>query len=311
MDGRITVQSKIGIGTKITVYINQEIVVKTIHDHISLEEEKKYGTNLEECFMGNNQKILIVDDDPINLKIITKLLSNYNLSVESVATGLECIDRVLSGNTYDLIFLDQMMPEMSGKYTFENLKKIMGFSTPVIAISTNENVDIKNECLELGFADYLEQPMNKLELEKELIKFLGVTKVDSNSSNEEVVENISASDYLKGEGADIDKSLELLGDMDTYYDTANDFSVEVVDKLKNIEEYKNSNDMPNYAILVHSLKSDAKYLGFTKLAELALNHELESKQNNSVYVNDNYEELMKEANRVVDVIKNYLDKWRQ
>ena len=64
--------------------------------------------------------------------------------------------------------------------------------------------------------------------------------------------------------------------------------------------------MANYAILVHSLKSDAKYFGFERLAELAYNHELRSKANDMYYVADNYKELMEEANRIVKLVKSYL-----
>ena len=70
-------------------------------------------------------------------------------------------------------------------------------------------------------------------------------------------------------GVDINSALELLGDMDTYNETLQDFLSEIDNKLAKIKEYKEAQDMENYAILVHSLKSDSKYLGFVKLADLA------------------------------------------
>ena len=80
--------------------------------------------------------------------------------------------------------------------------------------------------------------------------------------------------YLEGNGVDVNAGLELLGDMDMYNETMGDFLEEINEKLPKLVEYKNNNDMPNYAIIVHSIKSDSKYLGFTKLAELAYNHEM-------------------------------------
>ena len=74
------------------------------------------------------------------------------------------------------------------------------------------------------------------------------------------------------------------------------------------KNYKNNGDMPNYAILVHSIKSDSKYLGFTYLAELALDHEMKSKENDVNYVNEHYNELEEEVNRIISVIKEYLGK---
>lgn len=111
---------------------------------------------------------------------------------------------------------------------------------------------------------------------------------------------------LTSNGVNVEKSLELFGDMETYNDTLHDFLSEVEGKLAKIKSFKEISDMANYAILVHSLKSDAKYFGFEKLAELAYNHEMESKANNMYYVTDHYDELMQEANRIVSLVKQYM-----
>lgn len=112
---------------------------------------------------------------------------------------------------------------------------------------------------------------------------------------------------LVNNGINVNDSLDLLGDVDTYNDVLKDFFDEASEKLVKIDEYKNKNDMANYAILVHSLKSDAKYLGFTKLAELAYNHEMESKNNNIDYVNEHYEELINEANSIIKLVNEYFN----
>ena len=113
---------------------------------------------------------------------------------------------------------------------------------------------------------------------------------------------------LKSNGVDVDQSLELFGDMETYNETLEEFLANVDQKLSDIEKYKEASDMANYAILVHSLKSDSKYLGFTKLAEFSYNHEMASKANNTDYVYVNYDILMNEAKRIVDVASSYLGK---
>ena len=111
---------------------------------------------------------------------------------------------------------------------------------------------------------------------------------------------------LINNGVDVNKSLELFGDMTMYDETLKDFLDGVNEKLKGLQRYKETSDMPNYAILVHSLKSDAKYLGFTKLAELAYQQEMESKANNIEYIYSNYEALIAEANRIIEVAKKYM-----
>ncbi len=111
---------------------------------------------------------------------------------------------------------------------------------------------------------------------------------------------------LTSNGVNIEKGLELLGDMDMYNDTLRDFLTECETRIPNIVNYYNNNDMPNYAILVHALKSDSKYLGFDHLAELSYNHEMASKGNDVNYVRDNINELLVEANRIIGVVKAYL-----
>ena len=112
---------------------------------------------------------------------------------------------------------------------------------------------------------------------------------------------------LTDNNINLEQSLELLGDIEFYEETLQEFLQEIDSKIENMKNYKEVGDMPNYAILVHSLKSDSKYLGFTTLAELAYQQELESKQNNSDYINEHFEELTNELNRILNVLKQYLE----
>ena len=111
---------------------------------------------------------------------------------------------------------------------------------------------------------------------------------------------------LINEGVDVKKALELFGDMETYNSTLEVFLQEIDGKLQKIKECKEIGDMANYAILVHSLKSDARYFGFTTLADIAYKHEMESKANNMYYVTSNYDELIMEAKKIVNLVKKYM-----
>ncbi len=113
--------------------------------------------------------------------------------------------------------------------------------------------------------------------------------------------------YLEDNGVDVNHALELLGDMDMYNMTISDFMAEVESKWARINEYKNANNMPDYAIEVHSLKSDCKYLGFMTLADIAYQHELKSKENDSSFVNGHFNELANEYNKVLEIAKNYTE----
>ena len=111
---------------------------------------------------------------------------------------------------------------------------------------------------------------------------------------------------LESNGVNVKKSLEIFGDMATYDETLQVFLAEVDGKLDKIKKFKQEDNMDDYAIVVHSLKSDAKYFGFETLAEIAYQHELESKANHIDFINENYHKLLNEANRIITLVKKYL-----
>ena len=119
--------------------------------------------------------------------------------------------------------------------------------------------------------------------------------------------NMKDINILINNGVDVNASLEIFGDMELYDETIVDFLNSVHGKLDELKKYKEVGDMNNYAILVHSLKSDAKYLGFTKLAELSYAHELQSKAGNYGFVLEHFDELISEANRIIKLATYYND----
>ena len=113
-------------------------------------------------------------------------------------------------------------------------------------------------------------------------------------------------EFLKNNGVNLDSALELLGDLSFYDETLEQFIVENKTRLPNIAKYKKEGNMPEYAILVHALKSDAKYLGFTDLAEIALAHEMASKANDINTVNEKYNDLVNIYNKYAKIAFEYL-----
>lgn len=114
-------------------------------------------------------------------------------------------------------------------------------------------------------------------------------------------------EFLKANNVDVEKSLELFGDMETYNETLKEFQEGIDNKLAEITKYYNEADMANYAIYVHSLKSDCKYFGFTKLAEMSYEHEMQSKADNYEFVKANYEPLMEEAAKIKALVNDYME----
>jgi HPt (histidine-containing phosphotransfer) domain-containing protein len=113
-------------------------------------------------------------------------------------------------------------------------------------------------------------------------------------------------EFLKENGIDVDHGLELLGDIEMYNETVEDFLTEQDTRIPKLKEYKEAKDTENYAILAHSMKSDSKYLGFMKLIDLAYQHELKGKENDIDFINEHFDELIEEANRIDTICKQYL-----
>ena len=296
MGGKIVVQSEYGEGSTFTIYLNQEIA-----NSIYKKEEV-----IEENITFDNKKLLLVDDNKLNIKVGTKILREYKLDITPCESGFECINKIENDNKYDIILLDIMMPKMSGVETLKRLKQIEGFDTPVIALTADAIQGRENKYLEVGFSGYLSKPIESSELKKVLSKYLISVKKEEIEIFDEIKEDKKDIDYLKQNGVDVDSSLELLGDMETYNETLKDFLTECETRLPKMKEHLSNNDSNNYAILSHALKSDSKYLGFKKLAELSLDHELKGKENDLEYIKEHFNELMDEAEKIINIIKNYL-----
>ena len=164
MGGKIIVQSKYGSGSKFTIYLSQKII-SMVDNTKPVEEKKKTKKDY------SNKKILVVDDNNLNIKVASRLLKNYNITPDTVLSGIECIDKVNS-NKYDLILLDDMMPKMSGKDTLKKLKEDKSFNTPVVVLTANAISGMKEEYLKQGFDDYLAKPIDREELDRVLSKYL-------------------------------------------------------------------------------------------------------------------------------------------
>lgn len=166
MGGQIVVQSTYGQGSKFTIALDQRIVESPTAVIETIKGVEPQTLDL------NNKKILIVDDNKINLKVASRLLKDYNCQIETIESGFECIDKIKAGITYDLILMDDMMPKMSGVETLHQLKAIPGYNIPTVALTANAISGMKEKYLSEGFNDYLAKPIEKPELYRVLVKFL-------------------------------------------------------------------------------------------------------------------------------------------
>ena len=112
-------------------------------------------------------------------------------------------------------------------------------------------------------------------------------------------------EYLESQGVDVEHGLELLGDMETYDMILEEFKNGYTDRVTKLQSYARAGDLANYAIEAHAMKSDAKYLGFMTLADMAYQHEMAGKENRMDVVQANWTAFMTEANRIITIVNTY------
>ena len=163
MGGNITVQSVFGSGSKFTVTIDQIINTQNI--------ELKKEIIKEDILDLTGKKILIIDDNNLNLKVAKRLLNKYKCEVFEASSGAECLEIINEGKKFDLLLMDEMMPGLSGSETMIKLKE-NGYKVPIVVLTADVDVSARDKYLSLGYDDYLGKPINIKELEEVLKKYL-------------------------------------------------------------------------------------------------------------------------------------------
>jgi CheY-like chemotaxis protein len=163
LGGRIEFLNETGKGTKYFVYFSQAVINEDKIGNIFEDKGKDVPENRVLDLTG--KKILVVDDNLVNLKLTQRLLEGYKATIDTAKSGNECIEKIKE-TKYDLIFLDHMMPEMDGVATLNIIKQSKYSIPPVIALTANSYSGIKEKYLEEGFNDYLAKPINYKDLNK-------------------------------------------------------------------------------------------------------------------------------------------------
>ncbi len=169
MGGKVDVDSELGKGSTFTITIDQSII-----DDTSVKVIKNDDHNVK-VFDASGKRVLIVDDNKLNLKVASRLLMPYNVSVVLAGSGSEFLDIIDNDTNFDLILMDDMMPKMSGTDTldiFKKIERVSGFSIPVVVLTANAISGMREKYLSCGFDDYLAKPIDKFELNRVLKKYL-------------------------------------------------------------------------------------------------------------------------------------------
>lgn len=293
MGGKIKVFSEYGKGSVFTVYIPQKIIDrKSIGSYKLIPEAAEVSEDgiRTAGFVAPTAKLLVVDDHEMNLLVLKNLLKESKAQVTTCGSGKECIELMIK-NTYDVVFLDHMMPEMNGIETLELLiKKNLKKDSKVVALTANAIVGVKEMYLSKGFDDYLSKPIDTIKLEKLLLRYIPESKL---KEKEEPVLNVKGNkeavfvdtmaikkksnlmpDQSKGQNdmQYIDQTIGLKYSSEnkdmykSFLQIYCDFAEDKLDKLTNTFGCK---QWQEYVTYVHSVKSTSLNIGGEKLSKLA------------------------------------------
>ena len=221
MGGEIGVQSEYGKGSEFTAKIPQKVVdskpvgdfKKRYQQSVNISESK------ENSIVAPDAHILVVDDVEINLKVIKGLLKKTHIQIDTVRSGMECLQSVKK-NHYDIIFLDHMMPEMDGLETLQQMKIMsdnLNKSTPVIMLTANATRGARQEYINAGFTDYLTKPVKEESLQAMLKKYLDVnlySKPDADHSKPDAQVNSNPVDSQSGKDRNVLQCLKEMPELD-------------------------------------------------------------------------------------------------
>ena len=191
MGGNINVQSQFGQGSIFIINLPQKIskISKPMTEEELMDTARKlYSNKIDTTIIKNdsninntsnygNKKILIVDDNKLNIKVAKRALQDFNFEIDEAEDGTICLDKVNSGKVYDLILMDIMMPNMSGETALKKLKENKDFNTPVIALTADAVAGAKEKYVSEGFVDYIAKPFSRDQIKEKLDSvFLNNTK---------------------------------------------------------------------------------------------------------------------------------------
>ncbi len=180
MDGTIGVNSKYGEGTTFTAQMKQEVIDQTpVGDFAdNLAKMHLSGQEYKPALFAPKARILVIDDNDMNLEVFAALLEDTKIKVTTAESGNECIE-ILKENSFDLIFLDQMMPGMSGVQTLEVIQREnLAKDTAIIALTADAIVGARENYIKEGFSDYLSKPVMYEALEEMLIRYLDPSLIE-------------------------------------------------------------------------------------------------------------------------------------
>ena len=309
MDGRVLVKSVYGSGSVFEVHVPQPVkgdavignFVERHKDFISVNSAVKK-------FKARKARLLVVDDVSMNLKVVSGLLKETEIKVDTATNGEDAL-HLVEENHYDLILLDHMMPVMDGIETLQCMKDIKAFDikkTPVVMLTANAVVGAKDAYIQAGFTDYITKPIREEVLLMTVKKLLPPELIDAVEDEEKKTPS-STLHPMDALSEILDTATGLgycMNDKSFYREMLAEYVQN--DRSADLENFFEKNDLENYRIVIHSLKSTSLTIGAVKLSAAAKALEYACKEGNVDFIRSQHKNCLSDYKMTLEKLSQYL-----
>ncbi len=308
MNSNLNVESVYGEGSTFWFELVQKVIDETPIGEFVEQKVQLKDKQVKNNFIATKANVLFVDDVELNLKVAQGLLKPLGMNITFANSGQEAIE-LCEKQDFDIVFMDHMMPGMDGIVATSQIRKISDYysKAPIIALTANAVMGAKEMFLESGLDDFISKPIDIAQVYKVIEKYLP----------EEKIEYIDGSDYSVDidevpeiEGLDSQKAVNILGSKKVYMQTLKKFYDLIDERIFNIEECEEANDLESYRVNISDLKSFLRTVGADDLADDAMYLEQCCKEmnifelkNKSPELINNIKELKAKLSLVFDDVK--------
>lgn len=295
-------------GRKISI-LNKPLFTLNFCQFINNEENSVFMKDENDIsFVAPEARVLLVDDNEINIKVALGLMSPINMQIDTAENGKEAVSKIIK-NRYDLVLMDHMMPVMDG---IEATGKIRSMeeeyykNLPIIALTANAVSGAREEFIKAGMNDFVGKPIEMKDLCLKLRRWLPKDKIKR--SEVDIIDNkeeIDISDIPNLEGIDVLEGIKNSGSKELFLRLLGDYYKMVDIKAKKLDDCLRDNLIRDFTIEVHALKSTSRMIGALDLSQRFLRLEEYGNDNNIIAINKEYEETMSLFKNYKKILKSF------
>ncbi len=302
MGGSLKVESQYGKGSRFYFDIRQRLV--SMEEYEKLKQEKS-----TQEFIAPKAKILIVDDDAMNLKVAEKLLEPYGMIIET-ANGGEKSVAMIKEKGYDLVFMDHMMPVVDGLEATRRIRSIQDDyfkELPIVALTANAMVDNRDKFFEVGITDILTKPIELDKMANVLIHYLPKEKVYFSKISAVGLkdDNVESAQLPEIEGVDVEYGIKYSGSKEMFLELLKDYYLLIDTKINKIKRCIEDHLIKDYTIEVHALKNTSRLIGALDLAKNFEYLESLGNRNDIDGINENTVKVLEKYKKYKQYLKYY------